>query len=315
MRGLNNWRPRSKVMNQQIARSSKGRRLRELLAAPGLLVLPGAFNAAVAKLIEQLGYSAVFSTGAGISNTFLGVPDVGLLTLNDNLVVVSQMARATDCPILADADDGYGNPISVWRTVREFETVGVAGIVIEDQEAPKKCGHFDEKHVIPAEDMVQKIRAACDARVNPDLVIVARSDAIAVEGFEAAIRRGLEYRDAGADALFIEAPTDKSQLRDIPRCIPDIFQIANMVEGGKTPIPQISDLQQMGFHGALFANMCWRAAQKAITDVLRLLQDEGPGAAIEERIVNWSERQNLVGLPHFLNMQMKYATKSGKAAS
>jgi 2-methylisocitrate lyase-like PEP mutase family enzyme len=277
--------------------------------------MPGAFNAAVARLIEKQGYKTVFSTGAGIANTFLGVPDVGLLTLNDNLSVVTQMVRATSCPVLADADDGYGNPLSVRRTVQEFEAVGVAGLIIEDQQAPKKCGHFDEKHLISCDEMVQKIRAACDARSSSDFLIVGRCDAIGVEGFDSAVERGLRYRDAGAEALFIEAPTDKKQLEAIPRRIPDVLQIANMVEGGKTPIPQIADLQQMGFHGALFANMCWRAAQKAMTEVLNLLREVGPGAEIDARISTWSERQNLVGLPSFMSMQAKYAAKNDGVGS
>src|SRR5947207_8862686 len=191
-------------------------RLRELLAGPELIVAPGAYDALSARLIVQAGFSVVYMTGFGTAASVLGQPDVGLLTMSEMVGRVAALAAvAGDVPLIADADTGYGNPISVRRTIQEYERTGVAALHIEDQVWPKKCGHMEGKQVIPMEEMVQKVRAAVDARRNPDFVIIARTDANAVNGLEDAMRRARAYRDAGADVLFIEAPRSVEELRTI----------------------------------------------------------------------------------------------------
>src|SRR5438270_5967929 len=209
-------------------------RLRELLAGPDLLVAPGAYDGLSARLIAQAGFSAVYMTGFGTAASVLGQPDVGLLTMSEMVSRAAALAAVVgDRPLIADADTGYGNPISVRRTVREFERAGVAGLHIEDQVWPKKCGHMEGKQVIPTDEMVQKIRAAVDARQDPDLVIIARTDAIAVNGLEDALMRGQAYRDAGADVLFIEAPRSITELQTIKQTFPHVPLLYNWAESGK----------------------------------------------------------------------------------
>src|SRR5690348_12868493 len=191
-------------------------RLRELLAGPGVVVAPGAYDGLSARLIVQAGFSVVYMTGFGTAASVLGQPDVGLLTMSEMVSRASALASVTgDVPLIADADTGYGNPINVRRTIREYERAGVAGLHIEDQVWPKKCGHMEGKQVIPMEEMVQKVRAAVDARKDPDFLIIARTDANAVTSLEDALRRGQAYREAGADVIFIEAPRSMEELRTI----------------------------------------------------------------------------------------------------
>src|SRR3984893_18474878 len=197
-------------------------RLRQLLAGPNLLVAPGAYDALSARLIAQDGFPAAYMTGLGTAASVLGQPDVGLLTMSEMVARASALASVIgDLPLIADADTGYGNPINVRRTVHEYERAGVAAIHIEDQVWPKKCGHMEGKQVIPLDEMVQKIRAAVDARQDPDFVVIARTDANAVYGLEDALRRGQAYREAGADVIFIEAPRSMEELRAIAQTVPD----------------------------------------------------------------------------------------------
>src|SRR5213080_5354161 len=197
--------------------------LRELLAGPDLLVAPGAYDALSARLIAQAGFSAVYMTGFGTAASVLGQPDVGLLTMSEMVSRAAALAAIVgDRPLIADADTGYGNPINVRRTVREYERAGVAAVHIEDQVWPKKCGHMEGKQVIPVDEMVQKVRAAVEARQDPDLVIIARTDANAVHGLEDAIHRGKAYHEAGADVIFIEAPRSMTELRSIKQKFPDV---------------------------------------------------------------------------------------------
>src|SRR5438067_8385286 len=203
-------------------------RLRQLLSGPEMIVAPGAYDALSARLIAQAGFPAVYMTGFGMAASVLGQPDVGLLTMSE---MVSRAAALTavagDVPLIADADTGYGNPLNVRRTIREYERAGVAGLHIEDQVWPKKCGHMEGKQVIAMEEMVQKVHAAVDARQDPDFVIIARTDANAVTGFEDALLRGKAYREAGADVLFIEAPRSLTELRTIAQTFPDVPLLFN----------------------------------------------------------------------------------------
>jgi len=265
-------------------------------------ILPGVPNALLARVVENAGFPAIFLSGAGISNWELGLADYGLVTLTELREVTARVVSAVQIPVLVDADTGFGGPLNVRRTVMELERAGAAGITLEDQVFPKRCGHFAGKEVIPAEEMVQKIRAAVDARTDPDLVIVARTDAIAVEGLDAAIERAHRYREAGADATFIEAPPDVEALRRIG-ALP-WPQVANMVEGGKTPILQQRELAALGFSLVLYANAIPRAALKAAAEAALSLARQGSSADIP--MVSWEERQRLVRLPELQELEQRY---------
>src|SRR5579871_1861342 len=228
-------------------------RLRVLLAQPDLLVAPGAYDALSARLIAQAGFPAVYMTGFGTAASVLGQPDVGLLTMSEMVARAAALAAVVGgLPLIADADTGYGNPINVRRTVREYERAGVAAIHIEDQVWPKKCGHMEGKQVIPSDEMVQKIRAAVDARQDPDFVIIARTDANAVYGLEDALQRGRAYRDAGADVIFIEAPRSLEELQAIARTFEGVPLLYNWAESGKTPLLPLGDIHALGFKLVIF---------------------------------------------------------------
>src|SRR5438067_3096917 len=217
-------------------------RLRELLAGPELVVAPGAYDGLSARFIAQAGFSLVYMTGFGAAASVLGQPDVGLLSMSEMVGTAAALAAVSgDLPLIADADTGYGNPINVRRTIHEYERAGVAGLHIEDQVWPKKCGHMEGKQVIPRDEMVQKIRAAVDARQDPDFVIIARTDANAVYGLEDALHRGLAYRQAGADIIFIEAPRSLRELHTIVQTLPDVPLLYNWAESGKTPLLSLEE--------------------------------------------------------------------------
>src|SRR2546429_1222091 len=241
-------------------------RLRELLVRRGLLVAPGAYDALSARLIAQAGFPAVYMTGFGTAASVLGQPDVGLLTMSEMVSRAAALATVVgDRPLIADADTGYGNPINVRRTVREYEQAGVAAIHIDDQVWPKKCGPVEGKQVISVDEMVQKIRAAVDARQDPDFVIIARTDANAVYGLEDALRRGRAYREAGADVIFIEAPRSIEELRAIARAFPDVPLLYNWAESGKTPLLPLEEIHALGFKLVIFpVSMLFAATQTQI---------------------------------------------------
>ncbi len=232
--------------------------LRELISGTNMLVVPGAYDCITARAVERAGFEAVYMTGAGCAAT-LGYPDLGLVTLTEMVENAGRLARSVDIPLISDADTGYGNELNVVRTVREYESRGVAAIHLEDQEIPKKCGHLDQKKIVPAEDFLKKIRAASSARRSPDFLIIARTDALASHGLEEAVRRVNAALEAGADIAFVEAPQTLEQIRDIPRLVngPCLF---NQVHGGKTPEVSPADLQAFGYRitivpGLLFASV------------------------------------------------------------
>src|SRR5881392_443142 len=228
-------------------------RLRQLLSGPDLIVAPGAYDALSARLIAQSGFSAIYMTGFGTAASVLGQPDVGLLTMSEMVSRAGALAAVTgDIPLIADADTGYGNPINVRRTIHEYERAGVAGLHIEDQVWPKKCGHMEGKQVIPMEEMAQKIRAAVDARQDPDFVIIARTDANAVNGLEDALRRGQAYREAGADVIFIEAPRSMEELQAIGETFQGVPLLFNWAESGKTPLLPLNEIRALGFKLVIF---------------------------------------------------------------
>jgi 2-methylisocitrate lyase-like PEP mutase family enzyme len=272
---------------------SNSTRLRDLLARRAAVTVPGAANALFARVIEDLGFEAVYVTGAGIANMHLGVPDIGLTTMTEVRDAVAAIADAVSVPIIVDADTGYGNAVNMVRTVRAFERAGAAGIQIEDQVFPKKCGHFAGKHVIEADEMVQKIKAAVDARHDSSLQIIARTDARAIEGLERALERAHAYIAAGADATFVEAPTGLEELARIPKELA-APQIANIVFGGKTPDPGRDKLAELGFSIVLYANAALQAALKASYEVLSALKTEGSLRSVGDRLASFEERQRSV---------------------
>ncbi len=281
--------------------------LRQLLAATSPVLAPGAANALSARVVADCGFDVVYASGAGIANWALGVPDLGLTTMREVVTEVERICAAVDLPVIADADAGYGNPLNVHRTVRELERAGVAAIQLEDQVEPKRCGHFDGKQVVDEAEMVAKLHAALDARVDPDLMIIARTDARAVEGLDRAIERAHAYRDAGADATFVEAPLDVDELSRIGAEVPGPL-VANMVEGGKTPVVGREELGRLGFDIVLYANLGARAAMLAMQEVLTTLREEGSSASIEHRIVSMQERNRLTDMDTWRAREARYRT-------
>ena len=282
-------------------------RLRELLVQRDLLVAPGAYDALSARLIAQAGFPAVYMTSFGTAASVLGQPDVGLLTMSEMVSRAAALAAVVgDRPLIADADTGYGNPINVRRTVREYERAGVAAIHIEDQVWPKKCGHMEGKQVIPVDEMVQKIRAAVDARQDPDFVIIARTDANAVYGLEDALRRGRAYREAGADVIFIEAPRSIEELRAIAQAFPDVPLLYNWAESGKTPLLPLEEIHALGFKLVIFPVSMLFAATQALLDLLEALKQGQTSLAFAERMVTFSQFTDQIGLPEIQALERRY---------
>jgi len=282
-------------------------RLRTLLAQPDLLVAPGAYDALSARLVAQAGFPVVYMTGFGTAASVLGEPDVGLLTMSEMVSRAAALAAVVgDRPLIADADTGYGNPINVRRTVREYERAGVAAVHIEDQIWPKKCGHMEGKQIIPIDEMVQKVRGAVDARRDPDFVIIARTDANAVYGLEDALRRGRAYREAGADVIFIEAPRSIEELRAIAQAFPDVPLLYNWAESGKTPLLSLEDIAALGFKLVIFPVSLLFAATHALLDLLKVLKQGQTPTAYAERMVSFSQFTDEIGLPDIQALERRY---------
>jgi 2-methylisocitrate lyase-like PEP mutase family enzyme len=282
-------------------------RLKEIMAARTAVTVPGAANALFARVIEDLGFDAVYVTGAGIANMHLGAPDIGLTTLTELAGVTAAIADSVALPIIVDADTGFGSPINMVRTIRVLERAGAAGVQIEDEVFPKKCGHFEGKDVIPVAEMVQKVRAAADARVDADLQIIARTDARAIEGLQQAIDRAHAFIEAGADATFVGAPLTLEELAQIARELP-VPQVANVVFGGKTPDPGRAALAGMGFSIVLYANAALQAALRASYEVLGALKATGSLASVAERLASFDERQHSVAKHGWDQLEARYKT-------
>lgn len=284
----------------------KTAQLRQLLHAGKLLVAPGAYDALSAKIIEQSGFDAVYMTGYGTSASVLGQPDVGLLTLTEMLKRASDIADAVKVPVLADGDTGFGNALNVRRTVREYEKAGVCAIQLEDQVSPKRCGHMLGREVIPTAEMVQKIRAAVDARQDSNFVIIARTDARTHYGLEEALARGKAYEEAGADVIFIESPESVDELRKINATFPQTPTLANMIEGGRTPVLTFGELQDLGFAIALFPLGPLYTAAKAVKSYLQELKTTGSPASKVKDMITFEEFNRLIGLPEYYELEKRY---------
>jgi methylisocitrate lyase len=275
--------------------------LRARLAQPGILVLPGCADALTARMVQEAGFEAVYVTGAGFANAALGIPDLGLTTMTEVVSQAQRVADAVEIPVVVDADTGYGGALNVVRTVRELERAGAAAIQLEDQVSPKRCGHFEGTEVVEVEEMLVRIEAAKHARRDPDLVLIARTDARACEGYDQAVARARAYHAAGADLIFVEAPRTVDELRALPKDVRAPL-LVNVVEGGKTPQLTAAEYEEMGFKVALFANTALRAAAKAVQDAMAALKREGSSASILDRLVPWPERQRLVDLDSYLTL-------------
>lgn len=279
--------------------------LKTLLARKQAVLLPGTANGLFGRVIEDSGFEAMYVTGAGISNMFLGAPDIGLTTLTELAAHVGAIADAVDLPLLVDADTGFGNALNMIRTVKVLERAGAAGIQIEDQVFPKKCGHFTGKDVIPLEEMVSKVKAAVDTRRDPDFQIIARTDSRAVLGIDAAIDRAHAMIEAGADVTFVESPISEEEMLRIATELP-VPQIANIVFGGLTPDLGQARLAEMGFAGVLYANAALQAALKACYDVLGALRRDGSLANVGDRLAGFPERQRAVSKPKYDALEQRY---------
>lgn len=296
-----------KLMNPA---SNPGARLRELLSRPEPLMAPGAFDGLSARLIEEAGFDAVYMTGFGAAASVLGRPDVGLLTMTEMVEHARQISQAVSpLPVIADADTGYGNPISVIRTVQQYELAGVAAIHIEDQVAPKKCGHMAGKEVIPRQEMVSKIEAAVAARRSSDFGIIARTDARSVEGLEAAIDRARSYRDAGADVLFIEAPEGIDEIERVAKTFSDVPLLYNWAEGGKTPPLTYEQIKSLGFKIIIFPVGALLSATQAMRLVLKSLREEGTPLQVMDRMIPFQEFLNFIGLPEVQQLELRYKAR------
>lgn len=282
--------------------------LKSLFLDKALLIVPGAYDALSAKLIQEAGFKAVYATGAGISNTQFGFPDVGLTTQTEILAQVERIISAVELPVIVDVDTGFGNVLNLIRTVKEFEKAGVAALQIEDQTFPKKCGHFEGKEVVAREEMINKIKAAVDTRQDQNLAIIARTDARATWGIEEAIERAHAYVEAGADAIFVEAPETIDEVRRVAREI-SVPKLANMVEGGKTPICAAKDLEGLGYQVALYANCVLRTSVKAIQKLLQHLIEHGSTIEILDEMITMKERNRITGLEEIYRLEKYYNVK------
>jgi 2-methylisocitrate lyase-like PEP mutase family enzyme len=278
---------------------------RELIESGTTLIVPGAPNALTARLIEDAGFRATYVTGAGIANTYLGLPDIGLLSLPEIASHVTAISNAVATPLIVDADTGFGNAINMWHTVRTLERAGASAIQIEDQTFPKRCGHFEGKSTVPVEEMIEKIRAGVEARSDPDLLIIARTDVRAELGLAEACRRAQLYYDSGADITFVEAPQSEREIEIIAAEVPGP-KVLNIVQGGKTPQLPLERMQELGFAVALYANLPLVVSMHAVRQLLEALSSGGSIADCPP-FASWDERQAVVRKDYFDALGDRYA--------
>ena len=279
-------------------------KLRALLAKPGYAIVPGAHDTLTAKLVELAGFDGVYLTGGGYSRA-CGYPDIGLLTLTEITQYISRTVDALEIPVIADMDAGYGNALNVIRAVREYEKTGVAAFHLEDQVSPKKCGHYEGKQLVSRQEMVGKIKAAVDTRRDADMVIIARSDARAVEGLQASIDRVNAYLEAGADVGFVEAPQSAEELASAARQLTKPA-LANIFEGGKTPALPAAELEAMGYRIGIYPSQTHRAAIAAAKRVLAVLKRDGDTAAIESELATFNDREDAVNAAKWRQLETRY---------
>ncbi len=269
------------------------------------LVIPGVYDAIGAKIAEKVGFDAMFQTGYGTSATLFGMPDYGFIGATETVDNARRICRAVKVPIIVDSDTGYGNALSVWKLVKELESAGASGIFLEDQRWPKRCGHMQGKEVVSQEEYAEKLGAAIDARESKDFIIVARTDARATEGLDAAIERGLQNKKIGADAIFVEAPRSIEEMKQIGKSIKAPL-VANMIEGGATPISSAQELHKMGFKIILYPLSVLFANTFATMNILQELKETGTTSKYKNKVVNFDQFNDLVELSKFRKMEKKY---------
>jgi 2-methylisocitrate lyase-like PEP mutase family enzyme len=285
---------------------SAATKLRALFKSGRIAVAPGAYDGLSARLVELAGFPAIYASGGAIARS-AGVPDLGLLSVSAIVDRLASMVDVVEVPIVADADTGYGNALNAQAAARAFERAGVAAFHLEDQTFPKKCGHYDDKSLVPVVEMVQKLKAVRDALQDPDFVVIARTDAIAVEGFAAAIDRAAAYREAGADMIFVEAPTSETEIAEIAKSVSG-WKLINMFEGGKTPLLPASRLEALGYHLVIIPSDTQRAAIKATQRVLAAIARDGTSAAMRNDMVSFKEREALIDTAAYLERSKRYAS-------
>ena len=281
-------------------------KLRKIFASGRIAVAPGAFDGLSARLVAQAGFPAVYASGGAIARS-TGVPDLGLISMSDIVDRLAAMVDVVDVPVIADADTGYGNALNAQAAARAFERAGVAAFHLEDQTFPKKCGHYDDKSIVPTAEMVQKLRAVRDALHDSDFVVIARTDAIAVEGFEAALDRATAYLEAGADMIFVEAPTSEAEIADIAKRLPGL-KLINMFAGGKTPLLPVSKLETFGYHAVIIPSDTQRAAIKAMQRVLAAIARDGSAASMAADMVSFKDRELVIDTPAYIERDKRYAS-------
>jgi len=286
--------------------------LRTRLARKPIVVAPGVYDALTAHLAERAGFSTLYVSGAAIAYTRLGRPDIGLVAMSEVADTISMISDRVRADLVVDADTGYGNALNVGRTIRLFERAGARAIQLEDQAFPKRCGHLDDKSLIPPEEMVGKIKAALDARRSRETLVVARTDAVAVEGFGRAVARAVSYRDAGADILFIEAPKTRAELQRIPPAVGNVPLMANMVEGGKTPPLNAAELEAIGFSLVIFPGAIVRVLARAADEFYATLAAKGTSESFQDRMYDFTALNDVIGTPEMIALGKQYEANTKK---
>ena len=285
--------------------------LKNMLKSKKPLVIPGVYDALGAKIAQKVGFDAMFQTGYGTSATLFGMPDYGFIGASETVDNARRICRAVTVPVIVDSDTGYGNALSVWKLVKELELAGASGIFLEDQKWPKRCGHMQGKEIISQEEYTEKLSAAIDARENKDFIIVARTDARATEGLDEAIERGKQNKKTGADAVFVEAPRSIEEMKKIGKEI-NAPLVANMIEGGATPLSSAETLSKMGFNIILYPLSVLYANTFATMNILTELKNTGNTAKYKQKVVNFDQFNELVELPKFRKMEEKYKKSKRK---
>ena len=280
--------------------------LRKLIEGDGSVVAPGCYDGLSARLIEAAGFPAVYVTGGGMARS-TGIPDMGLISMSEIAQRLAQIVDAIGIPAIADMDTGYGNALNARQAIKAFERAGVAGFHIEDQTFPKRCGHYDDKSIVPTKELCQKIRAIKDASEDADTVLIARTDAIAVEGFDAAIDRMNAYMEAGADVAFVEAPTTEAEIEEVAKRIPGP-KLINMFLGAKTPLMSTQRLDEIGYKVVIIPSDTQRAAIKAMQKVLETIKRDGDCSAMAGEMATFKDREEIVNTAHFVEIDQRYAS-------
>lgn len=292
-------------MNTESLRTDQN--LRAALAGPDIVVAPGCYDALTAFLAESAGFSVAYLSGASIAYTRLGRPDIGLLGMGEVAATLGAIRERVEIPLIVDIDTGYGNALNVARTVRLFERLGASAVQIEDQTTPKRCGHLEEKRLVSAPEMIGKIKAALDSRASDDMLVIARTDAIAVEGLEPALERAERYRDAGADVLFVEAPRSRAEMAEVvARLGRKVPLMANMVEGGRTPPASADELQALGYSLVIFPGGLVRAIARTAQDYFASLREHGTTAPFAGRMLDFDQLNSVIGTPDMLRLGRRY---------